>query len=216
MIIIGLTGSMAMGKSTAATMLSSIAGVAVHDSDEAVRHLYQQRTVKDLIKNSFPKTCHHKTDRIDKAALLETLGTDPEQWEILESILHPFVREAQQKFIREQQALGTQIVVLDIPLLFETGGDNRVDYTLCVTAPPFIQQQRIEERIAAGTLSAADAAFRMSRQMPDAEKRKRADFIVQTGQGLDHTRRTLEKIVRDLKKRHFDKPCDIKSFHKPC
>lgn len=204
MIIVGLTGSMAMGKSTAAAMLANMDGVAVHDSDQAVRALYNDGDVINRIRTAFPKSYDKKNNKIDKASLLAALGSDPEKWDALEAILHPFVQQAQQKFIRDQRALGTKIVVLDIPLLFETGAENRVDYTLCVSAPDFVQQQRIDKRIRDGFITAEDAAWRMSRQMPDAEKRRRADFVVQTGQGMDYTRRELENIIRDLKKGHLN------------
>lgn len=203
MIVIGLTGSIAMGKSTAANMLAQMSGVAVHCSDEAVKKLYDHPDVIDLIKTTFPKAYDRKSGKIDKLKLIAELGTDHEKWDALEDILHPYVREAQQKFIREQQALGAKIVVLDIPLLFETGAENRVDYTVCISAPDFIQEQRLNDRIKNGLMSEEDAEFRMARQMPDGEKRVRADFVVQSGQGLAYTQRELEKIINDLKKKHL-------------
>ncbi len=203
MIVIGLTGSIAMGKSTAANMLREMSGVAVHCSDEAVRELYNDPAVIDLIKNAFPSTYDKKAGKIDKAKLIAELGRDHEKWDELESILHPFVQKAQQKFIQEQAQQGTKIVVLDIPLLFETGGENRVDYTICVSAPSFIQQQRLDKRIADGLMSEEDSGFRLARQMPDAEKQKRADFIVPTGQGIAPTRKALEKVIRDIKEKHL-------------
>ena len=140
---------------------------------------------------------------IDKAKLIREIGFDHEKWDALEQILHPFVQREQQKFLREQQALGTKIAVLDIPLLFETGAERRVDCTICVTAPSFIQDQRIAERIREGKITEESYRFRLERQMPDADKRARADFIVQTGQGIAYTRNELNKIIGILKERHF-------------
>lgn len=202
MIVVGLTGSIAMGKSTAAAMLRDMPGVAVHCADEAVRALYANRIVTDMIAAAFPDACDRKTGALDKTKLIAILGRSGENWDRLEKILHPFVREAQQKFLREQQALGTAIAVLDIPLLFETGAEAGLDDTICVTAPPFIQRQRLDARIRAGRLTEEDALFRLSRQMPDAQKRARAGFIVQTGAGMAGTRRELERIVRILKERN--------------
>lgn len=203
MIVLGLTGSMAMGKSTALKMLAAMEGVAVHDSDLAVKNLYENAEIIDLIKTTFPSAWIKKTNTIDKKKLREELGSDHEKWDALEKIIHPYVRASQDKFLREQRALGTKIAVLDIPLLFETGAQTRVDYTICMTAPDFIQQQRIDERIRQGFLTPEDAAFRLSRQLPDSEKRKRADFIIQTGAGLDFTRRALDDMIRKIKERHL-------------
>lgn len=200
MIVIGLTGSMAMEKTTVANMLRDMKGVAVHCSDEAVRDLYNNAEVIDLIRRRFPATFQKKTNSIDKKKLIGLLGRDHEAWDDLEEILHPYVRCAQQKFIRDQQSLGTSIAVLDIPLLFETGGEQRVDFTLCVSAPEFIQRQRIEARIRDGKVSEEDAAFRLSRQMPDAEKRARADFTIPTGTSIAETRKALEKTLAEIKK----------------
>lgn len=205
MMIVGLTGSIAMGKTTAANMLRDIGGVAVFCSDEAVRALYGDRAVIDLISRRFPGSYDTKKAGIDKDRLIAEIGLDHEKWNDLEEIIHPFVQDAQQKFIAEQRRTGTKIVVLDIPLLFETGADKRVDCTICVTAPSFMQQQRIAERVKAGRMTEESAAFRLLRQMPDAEKRARADFIVQTGLGLAHTRSALEKIIRELKGRDHDR-----------
>ncbi len=193
MIVIGLTGSIAMGKSTAANMLRGMNNVAVHCSDEAVRDLYNDEKVIDLIKTTLPNSYNKKSFAIDKQKLIDEIGFDHEKWDALEDIFHPFVREAQQKFISLHAQDGTKVIVLDIPLLFETGMQDRVDYTICVSAPDFIQEQRaLGER----KMSVEDFQFRLSRQMPDVEKRRRSDFVVQTGQGLSYTRRELEKIIR--------------------
>ena len=129
MIVIGLTGSIAMGKSTAAKMLVDMRGVVVHDSDAAVHRLYNDPEVIDRVREFFPKSYDSKTGKIDKLKLREELGTDHEKWDTIEDILHPYVRASQQQFLQEQQRLGTRLVILDIPLLFETGAEERVDYT---------------------------------------------------------------------------------------
>lgn len=203
MIIVGLTGSIAMGKSTAAEMLRGMDGVAVHCSDETVRKLYDDPEVIGLIRATFPDACDRKSGGIDKRKLLAALGDDHEKWDALEAILHPYVLASQQKFIQEHSRLGTKIIVLDIPLLFETGAETRVDYTICVTAPSFIQDQRIAGRIAEGKLTEENYRFRLSRQMPDEEKQKRADFVVQSGAGLAHTRKELERIIQLLKEKNL-------------
>ena len=213
MIVIGLTGSIAMGKSTASAMLAQMDGVAVHCSDEAVARLYGDPAVIGLIKTTFPAAYDKKNKTIDKNRLLAELDEDHEKWDALEDILHPFVQRAQQEWLRAQQGLGTKIAVLDIPLLFETGAENRVDYTICISAPGFIQKQRIAQRVAVGKITDESFHFRLSRQMPDEEKQRRADFVVQSGQGLAYTRRALEKIIQALRGKHFDS--DFKDSRSP-
>jgi dephospho-CoA kinase len=194
---------MAMGKSTASKMLAGMDGVAVQCSDEAVKELYEDERVIDVIKATFPAAYDKKHKTIDKKKLMEELDHDHEKWDALEEILHPLVREKQKQFIQKQTTLGTKIVILDIPLLFETGAETRLDYTITVSAPEFIQWQRIEQRLKSGVLTEDDAAFRLSRQMSDAEKRKRSDYIVASGQGLAYMRKELEKIIKQTKERHF-------------
>jgi dephospho-CoA kinase len=195
MIIIGLTGSIAMGKTTAANILRDM-GYAVHCSDEAVHELLGAggAAVGDVAE-MFPESYDKKTQSIDRARLGDIIFDNDEMREVLEDILHPMVRESQQDFIREQSRLGRKKIILDIPLLFETGAGNRLDYTICVTAPSFIQKQRAMAR----GMSEEEFEKRLSRQMPDAEKRARADFTVQTGAGIAGTRKALKKIMKDIK-----------------
>ncbi len=206
MIVVGLTGSIAMGKSTAAKMLAEMDGVAVFCSDEAVKRLYKDPEVIELIRRRFPSSYDGKTGGIDKKNLIAEIGFDHEKWDDLEAILHPFVRREQDKFLRLQQVAGTKIAVLDIPLLFETGAQERVDYTICVTASRvpaasrIIQEQRIAERIREGVITEESFRFRLERQMPDEEKQAKADFIVPTGGGFDYTKDELQGIVSTLKK----------------
>lgn len=197
MIVLGITGSIGMGKSTVAAMLRDM-GIPVHCSDEAVRRLTGPGgpAVGALI-TVFPEAWDAKKKIIDKARLRALLGYDDAQWDLIESLLHPLVRESQQDFLKTQRLKGVKIAALDIPLLFETGAETRVDYTICVSAPAFLQRQRVLSRPG---MTTEDFSFRLSRQMPDAEKRARADFIVQTGAGFGYTRSILEGILRRIRR----------------
>ena len=199
MIVIGLTGSIGMGKSTAANMLRA-GGIPVHCSDEAVHALYKSSAIIAAIAEVFPAAYDAKTHSIDKTRLKKELGFNHEKLDALQEILHPAVVKMQQDFLRLQRANGIKIVALDIPLLFETGAQTRVDYTFCVTAPDFVQRQRVMARPG---MTEEIFAFMLSRQMPNAEKRKRADFIIQTGQGLAQTRQELQDAVSTIKKKHW-------------
>jgi dephospho-CoA kinase len=201
-----------MGKSTAAEMLRDMKGVAVHCSDDAVRRLYDDPKVIGLIKSTFPESYDKKRGRIDKKALLDTLNQDHEKWDVLEEILHPFVQDLQKKWLQLQQTTGMQIAVLDIPLLFETGAEQRVDFTIVVTAPAHIQAQRV---FTGRNMDEDDFYFRLARQMPDEEKKRLADFVVSSGIGRAHTRRELEKIVQRLKTRNQGQSYDDKSHYSP-
>ena len=209
MIVIGLTGSMGMGKTTAANMLRDM-GLSVHCSDDAVHDLLSSGGAAVLpVSRRFPSAYDKKKNAIDRKKLRDILGQDEEKIRDLEDIIHPLVVWAQNDFLREQTTRRQKIAVLDIPLLFETGAENRVDCVICVTAPEEIQRQRVMARPGM-TQEVFD--FLSSRQLPDQEKRKRADFVVQTGNGLAETRKELEKIVKKLKR------SDIKNNPKkgPC
>ncbi|MBU0801043.1 MAG: dephospho-CoA kinase [Alphaproteobacteria bacterium] len=198
MIVIGLTGSIGMGKSTAAEMLRGL-GVPVHDSDAAVHALLAaDGAAVTPVAARFPEAFDRKTKSINRAALGKIVFGDDAKRHDLEQILHPLVREAQAVFIRTQQRAGIKMVALDIPLLFETGAENRVDVTIVVTAPYEIQRQRV---LARPGMDEEQFQKRLNSQMSDAEKRKRADFIVQTGAGMAHTRNALAGIIRELKNR---------------
>lgn len=195
MIVIGLTGSIGMGKTTAATMFARM-NIPVHDSDRAVHELLAPGgAAVAAVARAFPKAHDRKQNAINRAALARIVFADPEKRRALEAILHPLVRDSQNRFLALQQRRRAAMAVLDIPLLFETGAESRVDYTIVVTAPAFIQRQRVMARP-----GMTEEAFyrRLASQMPDAEKRRRADFIVQTGNGRACTYRALQKIVRDL------------------
>lgn len=193
MIILGLTGSIGMGKSTTAAMFVE-AGVPVHDADATVHRLYSGRAAP-VIENAFPGTV---TDGVvDREKLAKAVLGNPERLKKLESIIHPMVRAEEKAFISKHRAAGTPVIVLDIPLLFETGGRDRVDQVVVVTADPGIQRQRVLSR--EGMTSEKFEAI-LARQVADSEKRRLADFIIDTGLGMDHARRAVAEIVEELNK----------------
>jgi dephospho-CoA kinase len=187
MFVIGLTGSIAMGKTTTARLFAE-EDVPVHDADAAVHRLYQDEAAA-LIEAAFPGATRH--GKVDRAALGRQVLGDAPALKRLEAIVHPMVRRAEEKFLRDAEAAGAKVVVLDIPLLFETGGDTRVDATVVVSAPIETQRARALER--GVTLERLDAL--LARQMPDAEKRVRADFVVDSGQGIEHARAQVRQIL---------------------
>ncbi|AZO25660.1 dephospho-CoA kinase [Mesorhizobium sp. M1E.F.Ca.ET.045.02.1.1] len=191
MIVLGLTGSIGMGKSTTAKMFAD-AGVPVHDSDETVHRLYSGKAAP-LVEAAFPGTT--KAGVVDRARLAEKVLGDPAALKKLEAIIHPLVRADADAFLGLHRAAGAPIAVLDIPLLFETGGRNRVDKVVVVTAPAEIQRARV---LARPGMSAAKFEAILAKQVPDTEKRRQADFIVDTGQGFDAARRAVEAIVSEL------------------
>ena len=192
MIILGLTGSIGMGKTTVGGMLSKM-GCGIHDSDKAVAHaLNPYGMAFEEVALTFPKTWDKKKHLIKKTVLADIVFNDPKEKLKLENILHPIVRFSQNRFIRAQQRLGREMVVLDIPLLFETGAQTLVDHTICVTAPFHIQRRRVLSR--AGMSEEKFYAI-LENQMSDAQKRRLANFVVQTGLGFAHSHRQLEKII---------------------
>ncbi len=196
MIILGLTGSIGMGKSAATAMLRDM-GIPVHCSDEAIHALLGPGgAAVALVSDAFPGVAG-KGKGIDRAALGARIFSHDENRLKLEGILHPLAVDSQRKFIADHACLHTRIVVLDIPLLFETGADARVDYVIVVSAPPFLQRQRV---LARPGMTAEKFESILGLQMPDAEKRRRADFVVETGIGIAETRRALEKIIESLRK----------------
>jgi dephospho-CoA kinase len=202
MIVLGLTGSIGMGKSTAAAMLRQL-GVPVHDADAAVHRLLGPGgAAVSRVAAAFPgsETVDARTgkQRIDRAALGRLVFADPAALRRLEAILHPLVRQDERRFLRRMAARHRPLVVVDIPLLFESGGDRRCDATLVVTAPPRVQRARVMARPG---MTEERFATILAKQMPDAEKRRRADFIVPTGLGRNATLRRLREIVRLLERR---------------
>ena len=191
MIVLGLTGSIGMGKSTTAKMFAE-AGVPVHDSDEAVHRLYRGKAAP-LVEAAFPGTV---TDGVvDRAKLSKRVLGDATALKRLEAIIHPLVRADANAFLKRHRSGNAPLVVLDIPLLFETGGRGRVDKVVVVTAPPEVQRERVLSR--PGMTEAAFAAI-LAKQVPDAEKRRQADFIIDTSLGMEAARQAVEKIVEEL------------------
>ncbi len=187
--VLCLTGSLGMGKSRTATFFGE-AGVPVHDSDAAVHALYEEEAVP-LIESAFPgATAGGKVDRGKLAAMV--LGNDAALAK-LEAIVHPLVSQSRDKFLTEARARGAPVVVLDVPLLFETGGQHQCDAVVVVSAPPDVQRRRAFER--PGMTEEKFAAL-LAKQMPDAEKRSRADFIVDSSQSFDHARAQVRDILQ--------------------
>ena len=193
MLLLGLTGSIGMGKSTTAKLFVE-AGVPVYDADATVHQSYEGEAVPAM-EAAFPgSTVNGKVDRQKLSAMVVN---NPEAMTRLEKIVHPMLRSHQQKFLADAEASGAPVAVLDIPLLFETGGENRVDAVVVVTTSPDVQRARILER-ANMTPDKLDAI--LARQMPDSEKRKRADFLVDTGDGHDPVRERIKDILAEVVK----------------
>jgi dephospho-CoA kinase len=188
MLVLGLTGSIGMGKSTTARFFAE-EGVPVLDADAVVHALYDGEAVA-AIEAAFPGTS--KDGRIDREELSRRVVGDPAALKRLESIVHPLVRAAQARFLADAERSGAPVAVLDVPLLFETGGDQLVDAVVVVSAPADVQRARTLDR--AG-MTAEKFDTLMQKQMPDAEKRRRADFIVDTSQSLDSARAQVRAIL---------------------
>jgi len=191
MIVLGLTGSIGMGKSTTAGMFAE-AGVPVHDSDEAVHRLYAGAAAP-FVEAAFPGTVVDGV--VDRAELSRRVVGDPEAIAKLEKVVHPLVRADADQFVARHRRAGTPLIVLDIPLLFETGGTNRVDRIAVVSAPPDVQRERVLSR--PGMTPEKFEAI-LARQTPDAEKRERADFVIDTGRGIEAARDQVHAIIREL------------------
>lgn len=191
MIVLGLTGSIGMGKSTIARMFRE-SGVPVHDSDETVHRLYAGKAAP-LIEERFPGVVHDGV--VDREKLARAVLGQPEALKDLERIVHPLVRADADAFLERHRQAGARLVLLDIPLLYETGGEDRVDRIVVVTAPADVQRERVLAR--PGMTTEKFEAI-LARQVPDAEKRRRADFLIDTGQGMDAARRRVAEIVDEL------------------
>lgn len=191
MIVLGLTGSIGMGKSTTARMFAE-AGVPVHDSDETVHRLYAGKAAP-LVEAAFPGTTSGGV--VDRARLGARVLGDAAALKQLEAIIHPLVRADAEAFLAKHRNAGESIAVLDIPLLFETGGRGRVDKVVVVTAPADVQRQRV---LARPGMTEEKLASILARQVPDAEKRRLADFVIDTGNGLEAARAAVAAIVAEL------------------
>ena len=191
MIILGLTGSIGMGKSTTAKMFAD-AGIPVHDSDEAVHRLYRGPAAA-LIEEAFPGTLVDGT--VDRERLGRAVIGNPPALKRLEAIVHPLVRADADAFLDRHRQAGARLAVLDIPLLFETGGRARVDKVAVVTASAATQRERV---LARPGMTAEKFEAILAKQVPDAEKRAMADFVIDTGHGLDVARTQVLDIIRTL------------------
>lgn len=191
MIVVGLTGSIGMGKSTTAQMFREF-GVPVNDADEVVHDLYRGEAVA-LVEAAFPGTT--TAGVVDRAALSRRLLAEPQRLPELEAIVHPLVRKKEQAFLAEHAATGAAFVVLDIPLLFETGAEKRVDRIAVVTCSADLQRERVLKRPG---MTEEKFAMILARQVPDSEKRKRADYIIDTSDSFDVTRDRVKAIVDEL------------------
>jgi dephospho-CoA kinase len=191
-IIVGLTGSIGMGKSTTAQMFAD-AGIPVNDADAVVHDLYRSDAVEP-IGRAFPGCVVDGV--VDRERLARLLSETPAKFPDLEAIVHPLVRRREADFVEMHHAAGTELVVLDIPLLFEVGAEDRVDVIVVVTCDPQVQKARV---LARPGMTVEKFNMILSRQMPDEEKRKRADFLIDTGHGLDTARRRVNEIIDALR-----------------
>ena len=193
MIILGLTGSIGMGKSTTAKLFAE-AGVPVYDADANVHSLYEGEAVA-AIEAAFPGTT--ADGKVDRNKLSARVVHDPVAIKRLEQIVHPMLGASRQKFFADAERSGTAVAVVDVPLLFETGGEKRVDAVVVVTTTPEIQRQRILSR---DNMTSEKLDAILARQLPDAEKRRRADFVVDTSHGLDPVRAQIRDILNQAVK----------------
>lgn len=191
--VLCLTGSLGMGKSTAARFFAE-AGVPVHDSDAVVHALYEGEAVP-AIEQAFPGST--SGGKVDRAKLASLVLNDPAALARLEAIVHPLVSVSTDRFLAAAQARGAAVVVLDVPLLFEIAMECRCDAVVVVTAPSEVQRQRTLER--PGMTEEKFAAI-LAKQIPDAEKRRRADFIVDSSKDFDHARAQVRDILRAVTK----------------
>jgi dephospho-CoA kinase len=190
MKVIGLTGSIGMGKTTAALLLRRL-GVPVHDADAAVHRLLSKGgAAVPAVDAEFPGVV--RKGAVDRKALGARVFGDAEAMRRLERILHPLVRQDSARFLKEARKRGARLAVLDVPLLFEVGRDRDCDATLVVSAPPFVQRARV---LARPGMSERRFHEVLARQMPDAEKRRRADYIVDSGHGIESARAQVREIL---------------------
>ena len=199
MIVIGLTGSIGMGKTTTAAMFAD-EGVPVHDSDATVHALYSGRAAP-LIEAAFPGTTANGV--VDRTRLAAAVLGNGDALKRLEAIVHPLVRKEEERFRSENVAAGADMILLDIPLLFEAGRDKAVDAIVVVSADATIQRERVLSRPG---MSEEKFAAILARQLPDAEKRERADYVVDTGKGMDDARDQVRAIIADIRAKRITQP----------
>jgi dephospho-CoA kinase len=199
LFVAGLTGSIGMGKTETARMFAKL-GMPVYDADSAVHALYAEGGAAVApIAAAFPGAVVE--GRVDRARLMERLKADETGFERLERIVHPLVLETRRKFLEDAHARGEDVVLLDIPLLFETASHKDVDAIVVVSAPSHIQRGRVLERPG---MSPEKLAAIEARQTPDAEKRAKADFVIETGYGLEQAFEEVKKVIAELRRRAKD------------
>ena len=192
MFLLALTGSIGMGKSATAKMFRQ-EGIAVNDADAVVHELYSGEAAP-LIEAAFPGTVGAGT--VDRARLSAALAKDPDGFKRLEKIIHPLVRQKEIEFRRKQLEEGADIAVVDVPLLYETGGQSRVDGVVVVSCDAATQRERV---LARPGMTVEKFEMILSRQVPDAEKRAKADYIIETGSGFDHARAEVKAVLSDIR-----------------
>ncbi|WP_208435503.1 dephospho-CoA kinase [Bartonella phoceensis] len=194
MRIIGLTGSIAMGKSTVANFFKQ-AGIPVFSADDIVHKLYESEPTLSLIVGAFPNVVEN--GKVNRLKLSEILLNDNEKLQTLEEIIHPLVRKKEKEFIDMARRQGKKLVVLEIPLLFETKSEKRVDSVIVVSAPRAVQKKRAMIR---QNMNEKKFSFISARQMSDEKKREYADFIIDTGKDLENTRQQVFDVIKSLLK----------------
>jgi dephospho-CoA kinase len=194
MLVVGLTGGIGMGKSVTAERFAWH-GIPVFDADAYV-HLLYEGAAADRIEAAFPGAT--KGGRVDRTLLSERIAGSPERLRQLEQIVHPLVIEAEIDFLRHEEAKGAKLAVLEIPLLFETGAETRVDVTVTVSAPEDVQRARV---LARPGMTAGKLEHLLARQLADAERRARADFVVDGGASLEDMQIEIDRLIESLKNR---------------
>jgi dephospho-CoA kinase len=194
MLVIGLTGGIGMGKSAAANRFARH-GIPVFDADAEVHRLYVGAAV-EAIEAAFPGTT--RRGKVDRKLLSEAIAGSPARLRRLEEIVHPLVVAAEIDFLREQEKQGAKLAVLEIPLLFETGADARVDVTVAVSAPAEVQRKRV---LARPGMTVEKLEHLLARQLSDAERRERADFAINTGTSLQELHAALDNLIESLQHR---------------
>jgi dephospho-CoA kinase len=197
-IVLGLTGSIGMGKSTTASLFRD-EGIPVQDADQVVAGLYARGgAAVTPVGEVFPGVI--KDGAVDRAALSQQVLGKPEALAKLEAIVHPLVRAERERFLKEAEASGAAIVVLEVQLLFEVGADAEADATVVVSAPEAVQRERV---LARPGMTAAKLDQILARQVPDADKRARADFVIDTGRGIEAAREQVRAVLAQVRSPQF-------------
>jgi dephospho-CoA kinase len=194
MLVIGLTGGIGMGKSATAEHFAR-RGIRVFNADACVHRLYEGEAVEE-IEAAFPGVT--REDRVDRKLLAEQVTGHPERLRRLESVVHPMVVKAEIDFLREEERNGARMAVLEIPLLFETGAEKRVDVTIVVSAPSTVQRERVLTRPG---MTVEKLEHLLGRQLSDKERRARADFVINSGTTLKEMHVDLDQLIESLQNR---------------